>query len=203
VLLLAIGWFSNRLPFRNAKRRCKVESSGKVLTSVLRIFLSFFLFIFLFNEQSNMHDSSDEEGVDSLDILVKPWKGGGSILRPYEDLRLKETEEQELSSSETETLIQDSSKYDNSHHRPDMPEFSAEPKRWIQLLLYSSTALMNAILWIAFSPISNEACKFYGVDPIWINMLSAVYFIAYIPGVFIASWILDNLGLRWGITCGV
>ena len=150
-----------------------------------------------------MHDSSDEEGVDSHDILVKPWKGGGSILRPYEELHLKETEEQELSSSETETLIQDSNKYDSNHYHPDMPIFSADPKRWLQLLLYASTALMNAILWIAFSPISNEACKFYDVDPIWINMLSAVYFIAYIPGVFIASWILDNLGLRWGITTGV
>ena len=34
-------------------------------------------------------------------------------------------------------------------------------------------------------------------------VLSVVYFAAYVPGVFAASWLLDTYGLRAGLLAGV
>eukprot|EP01094_Clydonella_sp_ATCC50884_P010850 TRINITY_DN20667_c0_g1_i1.p1 TRINITY_DN20667_c0_g1~~TRINITY_DN20667_c0_g1_i1.p1 ORF type:complete len:455 (+),score=132.55 TRINITY_DN20667_c0_g1_i1:348-1712(+) len=85
----------------------------------------------------------------------------------------------------------------------DAVQVGAHPRRWLQLLLFCAAAVLNAVLWITYSPIPDDVQELYDVSPFYVNLLSVVYFIAYVPGVFVASWLLDVHGLRAGLCAGV
>jgi hypothetical protein len=55
-------------------------------------------------------------------------------------------------------------------------------------------------LWISFSPIADITAEFYGVDAMAVNWLSLVFLVASIPCGFFATWLLDTLGLRIGVS---
>ena len=42
-------------------------------------------------------------------------------------------------------------------------------RRWFQLVLFCLVSMSNAMLWITFSPVSNLAATFYGVNSLAIN----------------------------------
>jgi len=75
-------------------------------------------------------------------------------------------------------------------------------RRWFHLLLYCMLNIGNAIVWISFSPISDKVKDYYHIDDFWINMLSTVFLIAYIPVVPFASWCMDMVNLRFGLVLG-
>jgi len=74
--------------------------------------------------------------------------------------------------------------------------------RWFVLASFCFAAWVNSILWITFSPISVKVEDYYHVTAFWVNFLSLLFFVIYVPGAFLASWILDHFGLRIGILTG-
>ena len=55
-------------------------------------------------------------------------------------------------------------------------------RRWIMLLLYSFLNVANAVSWITFAPIQEEAMDYYHTNTVGINLLSQSFMIAYLPG---------------------
>ena len=55
-------------------------------------------------------------------------------------------------------------------------------------------------IWITFSPIADTAVPYYSIDAFRLNVLVLVFAIASVPFGFLASWLLDTLGLRWSVS---
>ncbi|MBN1573190.1 MAG: MFS transporter [Deltaproteobacteria bacterium] len=56
--------------------------------------------------------------------------------------------------------------------------------------------------WITFAPITIESAEFYGVDELWIGMLSLIFMAIYIFMSIPASAIVDKYGIRIGVGIG-
>lgn len=78
----------------------------------------------------------------------------------------------------------------------------SDKRRWLVLLTFCYAAWINSVLWITFAPISLSVASYYNTTPFWVNFLSLLFFVIYVPGAFVASWVLDHLGLRVGIIMG-
>lgn len=65
-------------------------------------------------------------------------------------------------------------------------------RRWIMLAIFSIVTLSNAAAWITFAPIADVTQEHFGVSAFAVNSLSLVYMLAYMPFVFVASWLLDK-----------
>ncbi|XP_004613102.2 feline leukemia virus subgroup C receptor-related protein 1 [Sorex araneus] len=76
------------------------------------------------------------------------------------------------------------------------PRTALAPRRFVVLLLFSLSSLVNAFQWIHYSIISNVFEGFYGVDALYVDWLSMVYMLAYVPLVLPATWLLQARGLR-------
>ncbi|KAL0489442.1 hypothetical protein AKO1_009183 [Acrasis kona] len=81
-------------------------------------------------------------------------------------------------------------------------EFIVYKRRWFVLIVFSLLSLSNGMIWITFSPIATFSEEYFNVDVFWINALSMVYMIVYIPGSPIGSYILDKFGMRTGVVIG-
>eukprot|EP01112_Ceratiomyxa_fruticulosa_P011652 TRINITY_DN3180_c0_g1_i2.p1 TRINITY_DN3180_c0_g1~~TRINITY_DN3180_c0_g1_i2.p1 ORF type:complete len:262 (-),score=43.60 TRINITY_DN3180_c0_g1_i2:720-1505(-) len=88
------------------------------------------------------------------------------------------------------------------HENTTTPRFKTYPMRFLVLAVFSFFSLTNAMMWITFSPISTNTTYYYKVDESWVNMLSMVYMIVYIPGIFFASVIVEKFGVRFGLIVG-
>jgi hypothetical protein len=55
-------------------------------------------------------------------------------------------------------------------------------------------------IWITFSPIADTAVPYYSITPFELNILVLVFAIASVPFGFVASWVLDTLGLRLSVS---
>lgn len=55
-------------------------------------------------------------------------------------------------------------------------------------------------IWITFSPIADTTVPYYQITPFQLNILVLVFAIASVPFGFIASWVLDTLGLRFSVS---
>lgn len=84
----------------------------------------------------------------------------------------------------------------------EMNLIKPDGRRWLVLFSFCFAAWINSILWITFSPISIQVEEYYDVTAFWVNFLSLLFFVIYVPGAFVASWVLDHLGLRIGILVG-
>jgi len=85
------------------------------------------------------------------------------------------------------------------HHHGEHHLYVVYKRRWLQVLLYSLINMANAMTWITFSPIAGIIGCYYGVSAFWVDSLSLVFMVAYIPCFFLASWSLDTVGLRFGV----
>ncbi|XP_069623767.1 solute carrier family 49 member A3 isoform X2 [Ranitomeya imitator] len=72
-------------------------------------------------------------------------------------------------------------------------------KRWFVLAVVCLLNSSNAMLWISFAPVADLAAVNLKCSLDTINYLSLVYLIISIPFGFIASWLLDTLGLNYAI----
>lgn len=61
----------------------------------------------------------------------------------------------------------------------------------IELLLFQ--------IWITFSPIADTTVPYYNITPFELNILVLVFAIASVPFGFVASWVLDTIGLRFSV----
>ena len=111
---------------------------------------------------------------------------------------------------EKEHLLQDSDREDTSHLKSD-DELHLKPtdnkdvdsdtgtwswKRWLILLLFSFTTMLSAMLFEAYSPISQMAIRYYSVDSDTIDWFGNSYFLAYVVLALPASFLLEYYGLR-------
>ncbi|PRP75011.1 hypothetical protein PROFUN_07404 [Planoprotostelium fungivorum] len=83
-----------------------------------------------------------------------------------------------------------------------MPPTVVYKFRWLVLLGLFLLSFGNGITWITFSTISNITRDYYGVTLMWVNSLSLVFMITYIPLAFVGSWVLDRKGLEYGLFFG-
>ena len=65
---------------------------------------------------------------------------------------------------------------------------------------FSYSHLFRFQIWITFSPIADTAVPYYNIDASRLNILVLVFAIASVPFGFLASWILDTLGLRFSVS---
>lgn len=82
-------------------------------------------------------------------------------------------------------------------------KFKVSPYRWVVLVLFMFVGAMTQVIWITFAAITDESAAFYDVSDINILMLSVVFMIAYLPFNFLACYLIDKLGLKWGTGIGV
>lgn len=85
-------------------------------------------------------------------------------------------------------------------------KYTAYSYRWVVLLLFMFIGAMTQVIWITFGGITDESAIYYFGDAtrtVPILMLSVVFMIAYIPFNFLASWLIDKYGLKWGTGIGV
>ncbi|XP_067657381.1 solute carrier family 49 member A3-like [Haliotis asinina] len=86
------------------------------------------------------------------------------------------------------------------HYRPLMqPEYTLYTRRWYIVLVVCVVNMANALIWICFSPITNLTTSYYNITSMQVNWLSLIYLVACIPIGFLATWLLDTVGLRISI----
>jgi FLVCR family MFS transporter 7 len=80
--------------------------------------------------------------------------------------------------------------------------YEAECYRFVIMFLLFVVNIAVQCLWISFAPISDQAASYYSVSETFINTLSTIYMILYIPGTILAGWLLGKLGLYWSFLLG-
>ncbi len=85
----------------------------------------------------------------------------------------------------------------------ESPEYRAYSYRWVVLLMYILITMVTQIMWLTFAPINEDVANFMGVTPDAMEQLTATFMYAYIPVNFLASYLIDKWGLRWGVGTGV
>ncbi|KJE90576.1 hypothetical protein CAOG_01874 [Capsaspora owczarzaki ATCC 30864] len=75
-------------------------------------------------------------------------------------------------------------------------------RRWLMLTVVCLLNIVNAAQWIQYAPIADTVKRYYDVSSTWVNMLSQIFMILYIPFGFMASWALDTRGLRYACVLG-
>ena len=74
--------------------------------------------------------------------------------------------------------------------------------RWVVLAVFMFINLTIQMLWIAYSPITGPAAKFYGVSDLQIGLLAMVFMIAFILLSLPVSWAIDTYGYRKTVGLG-
>ena len=70
------------------------------------------------------------------------------------------------------------------------------------LALYSLLNGLNGLMWVSMAPIASTVKEAYKVTDFEINMIANLYLIWFLPGLFLASYSYDHLGLRNSIILG-
>ncbi|XP_073405739.1 solute carrier family 49 member A3-like [Dendrobates tinctorius] len=94
---------------------------------------------------------------------------------------------------------EDPSSYERCQALGKLGQVRLYNKRWLVLAAVCLLNSSNAMLWISFAPVADLAASNLTCSLDTINYLSLVYLIISIPMGFIASWLLDTLGLNYAI----
>ena len=57
----------------------------------------------------------------------------------------------------------------------------------------------NAMIWISYASIANDASAYYQVDENKVNWFSTIYFVCSVVFGLPALWLIDNVGLRTAV----
>ena len=87
-------------------------------------------------------------------------------------------------------------------------EYKVYSYRWVVLILFMFVGAMTQVIWITFAGVTTESAIYYfgtlsSFSENMILLLSVVFMIAYLPVNFLACWLIDKLGLKWGTGIGV
>lgn len=82
-------------------------------------------------------------------------------------------------------------------------DYQNYPYRWIVLIIFMFVGAMTQVIWITFAGVTTESATYYSVNENLILLLSVVFMVAYIPVNFLACWLIDKFGLKWGTGIGV
>ena len=86
----------------------------------------------------------------------------------------------------------------------DVVNYIITKYRFVVLGIFSLMGIFTQIMWISFAPITQDVAVFYGISEntvIWV--LTGSFMIVYIPINFLACWLIDKFGLKWGVGIGV
>jgi len=87
-----------------------------------------------------------------------------------------------------------------------LPEGAASPQpvaqRWMVLLCFSTLTLLNCMSWIQFAPITDAVQAEYGISSLYVDALSMIFMLTYIPLAFPAMRVTEQFGLLGGIRAG-
>ncbi|KAK4879370.1 hypothetical protein RN001_007516 [Aquatica leii] len=72
-------------------------------------------------------------------------------------------------------------------------------RRWLMLFLYFVSTIICSMQWSQYSSIANVISNYYDVSYNAVNWTSMIFLLIYIPLMFPVSYILEILGLRYGI----
>lgn len=76
-------------------------------------------------------------------------------------------------------------------------------RRFVILTIFCLYSMSSAFQWIEYAIITNIMLKYYtGATMLGIQWTSMIYMLSYIPGMFIATALLDRYGLRKVILIG-
>ncbi|XP_063770686.1 solute carrier family 49 member A3 [Pseudophryne corroboree] len=78
-------------------------------------------------------------------------------------------------------------------------QYQVYRRRWFYLAVVCLINSSNAMLWISFAPVANLTASYFNCSLDTVNYLALVYVIVSIPIGFVASWLLDTLGLRYAV----
>ncbi|HUT79569.1 MAG TPA: MFS transporter [Candidatus Bathyarchaeia archaeon] len=91
----------------------------------------------------------------------------------------------------------------NDEMKTGESKFIAYKYRWLVLILFMLAGAITQIVWVTYGTIVDETAGFFGVSTIEILVLALIFMVAYIPVNFLACWVIDKLGLKWGTGIGV
>lgn len=71
--------------------------------------------------------------------------------------------------------------------------------RWVVLFSFCLLSMVNAWIWITWSPLVDVSTRLFGASEAQIDALSGIYFYIYVPFSFLSLQLLKRKGLRFGL----
>jgi MFS family permease len=69
--------------------------------------------------------------------------------------------------------------------------------RWIVLMVFVLSGIANAMVLLTWAPITDKAQTYWNsINITWVNLLSVIFQICYVPGTMIALWVSERQKLR-------
>ncbi|KAM8831274.1 choline/ethanolamine transporter flvcr2b isoform 2-T3 [Spinachia spinachia] len=96
------------------------------------------------------------------------------------------------------------SRWDVGTLRPGPPKAETKlyRRRWAVLFLFSAVSASNGLMRPQYGTIGNIFMRFYSVDSLAIDWLSAIHLLAPAPLVLPVLWLLENGGIRDAVLAG-
>ncbi|MHA1889188.1 MAG: MFS transporter [Promethearchaeota archaeon] len=92
---------------------------------------------------------------------------------------------------------------ENKTSLENVKKFLTTPYRWVILVAFMVVGITNQMIWVTYAPITDVSAAYFGVDASKILWFMASFMIVYIPVNYFACWLIDKLGLKWGVGIGV
>jgi MFS family permease len=87
----------------------------------------------------------------------------------------------------------------------DMPEehkYRLYPYRWIALAVFMFVNLMVQLLWVSYSPITQQAAQYYNVTDNQVGQLAMSFMVVFVILSIPISWAIDRFGFRKAVGFG-
>ena len=123
----------------------------------------------IFNHES---DDDDEDGIDDQ----KPLLGSTSKKSPPK-------EKKKIATTKMSDLLQEE-------------EIKVSKKRWLMLFIFSLNTLMNGVLMVGLSPVTNLVSRHYNQSPTLIEWSTNIFLFLYIWFAIPASFLTNKFGIR-------
>ena len=115
---------------------------------------------------------------------------GNYVLPKYEDLEVKLND----NGADVAVVVKSKSKESlNSDHDFTIHLYK---RRFFILIIFCLYSMSSAFQWIEYAIITNIITGYYGTSELAVAWTSMIYMLSYIPLMFVATWMLDNWGLR-------
>eukprot|EP00930_Biecheleria_cincta_P095705 TRINITY_DN87645_c0_g1_i1.p1 TRINITY_DN87645_c0_g1~~TRINITY_DN87645_c0_g1_i1.p1 ORF type:complete len:494 (-),score=76.70 TRINITY_DN87645_c0_g1_i1:87-1568(-) len=75
-------------------------------------------------------------------------------------------------------------------------------RRWLDLALCCFATMANQIVWVTFAPNATNTCQRFGVSIHFVNSLSMLFMLLYLPCTFPASAFIESHGCRLPLLLG-
>lgn len=75
-------------------------------------------------------------------------------------------------------------------------------QRFFIATIVAVTNLTNQVVWASYASISATSASYFETTSLGITMMSLIYMITFLPTSPVASWVLDEKGIRFSIIFG-